>query len=104
MIPDPPIKIGNQEGRYFTQWRFDELRGIAAYLSQHGITNFEMWYDAFEDFHKLSFVKDGIKYIIRYYKVFVLYKEGNEQDNRLYGSSGMGIVDLFAHGRYREWV
>lgn len=61
---------GNKEGRYFTQWRFDDLENLAgeiAYIFR--VDDFHLWYDATKDFHLMSFDCFGHKMTIRYYKV-----------------------------------
>jgi hypothetical protein len=73
------ILYGNQEGRYFTQWRFDELVQIAGWVNDRlGIVNFYIWYDAEDDFHRMSFWVNNINCQVSFYKIFRLDVNGGE--------------------------
>jgi len=70
-MADLNFKIGNTEGQYFTEWRFDELRHMAQLIHERiGITEFDLFYDPNEDFHHLTFEYNGNKADIRFYKVY----------------------------------
>lgn len=78
-----PLKIeeGPKEGRYFTQWRWDELVVLADEIFQTvpAATTWRIWYDPSDDYHRLSFMV-GVDYFeIRYYKIFALTKNGDER-------------------------
>lgn len=98
----PEIKVGNTEGQYFTQWRFNILTELAGELEKLGATDFEMWYDAYEDFHKLSFLMDGHKYVVRYYKVFAVQREGSTLSH-VFGFDYDFLVRTFRRGEHKEW-
>jgi hypothetical protein len=61
----------------FTQWRID-LLGELLLLVTNGfgedpgvaVSDVKIWYDEPNDFHRLSFVSQGTKVDVRFYKVF----------------------------------
>lgn len=74
------IRYGNREGRYFTQWRFDDLKMMADSIQERRprITEFEIWYDEPRDYHCLGFLIGGKSIVVRYYKVFAAMIAGVE--------------------------
>lgn len=57
-----PVEYGNLTGQYFTQWRIDmllELLELIVYCYSDTplveITDVKIWYDADEDYHRMSF-------------------------------------------------
>jgi hypothetical protein len=72
------IEYGNREGCYFIQGHFDTLTRLAGEILAcvPGATDWRIWYDPDQDYHRLSFrLKDDV-YMVRYYKVFALVKNG----------------------------
>ena len=83
MMPKPPdkppltIRYGNQAGRYFTQWRFDDLTKLAQEIYREtDIDSFYIWYDDISDFHRLSFRGHGRDFEVRLYKTYTLMANG----------------------------
>jgi hypothetical protein len=69
--------IGNTEGQYFTEWRFDELRSLASLINERlGVQDFTLFYDQNEDFHHLTFEYNNHKVDVRFYKVFAESVDG----------------------------
>jgi hypothetical protein len=105
--PPLDIKVGNREGLYFSQGLWDRLQDVANELAGkvEGITDWEMWYDASEDFHHLAFRLDGSRYDIRLYKVFCVTKDGARDflKEKNFARRDWELVDFFAFGRYRDW-
>ena len=74
------ITYGNREGRFFTQWRVDDLVQLAEWINDRlGIVNFYIWYDAEEDFHRMAFWHNNINCTVSFYKVYRLDVDGGEQ-------------------------
>lgn len=71
------ITVGNTDGQYFTEWRFDHLRGLASMLGE-SIVNPHLYYDPCEDFHILTFSINGHEILVRYYKVFTVLIDGEK--------------------------
>ena len=72
------IHYGNREGKYFTEWRFELLEELLDRVHKGPmptsevveIENPQIWYNAEEDFHMLSFRACGHEVEVRLYKVF----------------------------------
>lgn len=71
------VTYGNIEGQYFTQWRIDTLNELiyhVVYLFGETptvqVSDVQIWYDAEQDFHRLSYTAAGNKIEVRLYKVF----------------------------------
>jgi hypothetical protein len=106
----PAITYGNNQGPYFTQWRFDELTSLAREIDEAapGGTGWRIWYDAREDFHRLEFDLDGHHYNIQLYKIFTIDRDGQggydgEFPRKNYGRRSWDLVQLFRSGRHRTW-
>jgi hypothetical protein len=76
----PDFTYGPLEGQYFTQWRIEELKDIAASIHERmpEATDFKLWYDPNQDFHHLSFTVNGKLFDIRYYKILGLEVDGRD--------------------------
>lgn len=76
-----PIKLGNIEGQYFTQWRFEELLYLFRQLLEKRLemSNVQLYYDAHSDFHCLEFLSHGHQVVVRFYKVFGTTIKGVDQ-------------------------
>lgn len=81
------ITYGNREGQYFTQWRFDLLEELLGMVhmgpipGQSEVIEVEepnIWYDAYHDFHHLSFRACGRFVEVWLYKVFSSRIDGVE--------------------------
>ena len=74
------INIGNKEGQYFTQWRFDELTSLAREFNNRLCVEleFDLFYDPIHDFHHLVFKHNGHDVNIRFYKVYSALLNGKE--------------------------
>lgn len=74
-----PVEYGNLTGQYFTQWRIDallDLLQLIVYCYSDTplveITDVKIWYDADEDYHRMSFYAPvtGKVMAVRLYKVW----------------------------------
>ena len=74
-----PVEYGNLTGQYFTQWRIDallDLLQLIVYCYSDTplveIAAVKIWYDAEEDFHRMSFYAPvtGHTMAVRLYKVW----------------------------------
>ncbi len=73
------FNVGNTEGQYFTQWRFDELKDLAGLINEQiGVAEFNLFYDPIQDFHHLAFEYNGHKADIRLYRVFSESVDGKD--------------------------
>jgi hypothetical protein len=82
-----PVEYGNRQGQYFTEWRFDLLKELLGRIHEGPmppqseiveIENAQIWYDAREDFHRLSFRARGRLVEVQLYKVFSSKIDGEE--------------------------
>lgn len=78
-----PVEYGNMEGQYFTQWRIDLLNELLqtivfAYDETPlvAVEDVKIWYDADEDFHRMTFTAAGTLFAVRLYKVFSVTVHG----------------------------
>lgn len=72
-----PVEYGKLEGQYFTQWRIDllqDLLQLVVYCYGNSplvaVENIRIWYDAKEDFHRMTCEIGGNRVAVRFYKVF----------------------------------
>jgi len=80
-----PIEYGNMEGQYFTQWRIDLLNeflvtivyGYSA-VPLVAVEDVKIWYDANEDFHRMTFTSAGKRFAVQFYKVFSVTVDGTD--------------------------
>jgi len=81
------LTFGNRNGQYFTQWRFDLLEELLEriHLGPNPpstevveIEDAEIWYDEYEDFHRLKFKARGHFVEVQFYKVFASKIDGTE--------------------------
>lgn len=70
------ISYGNLAGKYFTQWRIDDLRELAEKLFSRKATKLHICYDPAEDYHILTCKINGHDVSVHYYKVFRLTVDG----------------------------
>lgn len=104
--PVESIEIGNTEGQYFTQWRFDLLKEVAEHVNAHvPISNVKLWYDRNQDFHMLEFDADGHHFTARLYKIVALYRDTDHRNNFHYRqeTASWDIGQLFMSGRHLTW-
>lgn len=97
---------GTREGKWFTQWRFDELYRLVDEMLYHemDIQNCKMWYFRDEDYHILEFDLNGEKFKIYYYKIYRVEKNGETWANRNNISEvALYIKRLFTGKTKREW-
>lgn len=74
------IAYGKLRGRWFTQFRIDRLVELAQVISERmGVTDFRIWYDEAEDYHRLRFKAHGKVMDVRHYKVFSVKVDRVEQ-------------------------
>jgi hypothetical protein len=81
------ITYGNREGQYFTEWRFDILKDLLnlihtgpcpPHTETVELAEVKIWYDAREDFHRLSFQARGHLVEVQLYKVLSSKIDGKE--------------------------
>ena len=74
------FSLGNTDGQYFTQSRFDLLKELAIHLDEIGVTIDEphLFYDPQADFHHLTFSSNGHSVDVRLYKVFSSFVDQQE--------------------------
>lgn len=86
-MPESDINYGNREGQYFTEWRFDLLKELLGRIVQGPmpgtsesveVENAQIWYDAEQDYHMLSFRTRGHRVEVRFYKVFSTKIDGED--------------------------
>lgn len=71
------FSYGCCDGRYFTDWRFDNLKSVAFEVEGHfGVKDFHLWYDEKNDFHHMSFRLNDRDVNLRYYKVCNILVDG----------------------------
>lgn len=104
-----PVKceIGSTTGRYFTQWRIATLQGVADRINaQVPINNCKLWYDDREDYHILEFDADDQHFILKYYKVFALYRHDKPNEPMRYpqNAGDWDLAILFKEGRHLTWT
>jgi hypothetical protein len=82
-MPEIPVEYGNMEGQYFTQWRIDLLNEflctiVFAYCDTPlvAVEDVKIWYDAAEDFHRMTFTSAGKRFAVQFYKVFSVTVDG----------------------------
>lgn len=80
-----PVEYGNMEGQYFTQWRIDllnELLQTVVYAYGEtplvAVEDVKIWYDAGEDFHRMTFTSAGKRFEVQFYKVFSVKVDGTD--------------------------
>lgn len=73
---------GNLKGKYFTQWRIDELSRVAHLVLDKipTATDFKLWYDDYNDFHHLDWKVGELQFSFKYYKVVGLLINGWDED------------------------
>lgn len=80
-----PVEYGNLTGQYFTQWRIHRLLDLLQLLVYCysntplvEIADVKIWYDADEDFHRMSFSAPvtGKVIAVRLYKVLTCEVDG----------------------------
>ena len=81
------ITYGNREGQYFTEWRFDLLKQLLDLIHTGPcpprtetleVEDPKIWYDADQDFHRLSFRARGHLVEVQFYKVYSSKIDGVE--------------------------
>lgn len=80
------IEYGNLKGQYFTQWRIDLLKELLDYVvngfaetqSKIEASDVKIWYDPNIDFHILQFKANDQTTLVRFYKVFSCWVNGEE--------------------------
>ena len=65
------ITYGSREGKWFTQWRFDELISLATTLGKRlGVDEFHVWYAVESDFHRMSWKIGPCECLVSLYKIY----------------------------------
>lgn len=69
-------------------------------LKVRGSNDFKLYYDPKQDFHHIDFTLDGVRYSVRWYKVYAIDREDGKTVTLYYNESG--VEDFFVRGRYKE--
>lgn len=92
------FSVGNTEGKYFSQEKFDLLKSVAhkIFTLNPSATNFHLFYDQDCDWHYLQFDIADKTLLVRYYKVFNLLKK-YQQDLELLSNFGFDWQEIANH-------
>jgi len=76
----PAYEKGSMQGRWFTQWRIEELEDLLLEVRRRGVAaeDAKIWYDEGSDFHRLAFTEKGHRFEVRLYKCFGLDVDGRD--------------------------
>lgn len=107
----PQYTIGKTEGPHFDKRVFDDyVRPLADELLRTvpGTAAMHVWYERADDFYRIRFELDGHTYTARYYKIWAVIRDGDDDfltTMRFYGEHRMlAFFQMKQHLRWEELV
>lgn len=101
------IKVGNTEGKHFSQEKWDHVMVPLAesLVVAFPLTNPVLFYDATADYIHFQFDLDGDHYDIQHYKVFSVAKnkQSKIEERKYFGRDPDRVVVFFDGGLHKGW-